>query len=213
MPVVTGSLPYSTDTDVARVVVDRWTVAEPSQQTSLADRILDDWAGRPFPPDLAAVSCVTATRGDVVLSLQQWTAGPVPAGTTSEAADAPGHMSRIEFVPVRGFADHSENRPECLVLVTFDFETATQATEWAGLLIDAIRTQPEPTPGCVSRRLFRSTDSRTVLNYSEWLSEDHHRDSLQRPATTAQWRRIEDFPGLTHGPGARCRLHGTVVDR
>lgn len=216
MPIITDTPPNPACAEVTRLVLDRWTVHESGEQEAVAASMLGAWAGQDLPRELKSVSCFLSARGDAVLSYQLWTdARALDTRELSAALQQPPrasaeHTDTAEFVPLLSFTGEAPEKAGCFVLVTFDFDTRSQASGWIRLLADAIKTQPEPTPGCLSRHLFLSDNGRTVLLFSEWQSEDDHRRSLEAPIQTPQWRRTEGFPGLTHGPGFRCRLHGTV---
>lgn len=198
-------LPDLSRDDISHAVVTRWeTTAE--QQLPLAEGILRHHRQTPARAGLEGTYCFVSARGDAVLTYQQWT--DLPGAITSpvrEPADS------TVFIPYRGVVDLPDQHAECIVLVTFEFPSAEDARLWCDLLMDAVTSQDEPTPGCISRHLALSTDGRTVLNHSQWLDAEDHARSLRSPAPSAQWRRVDDFEGLTHGPGARCRLHGAVM--
>lgn len=215
MPVITDTPPEPTDLESATVTLDRWGVGESATQNLIADSILTSWAAHELPSGLDRVAAFTSSKGDTVLSYQQWSDPAAQEEWHRHPSRRDGDITPAEHLDTRHFSHHHSflhrrAAPSCLVLVTFDFETDGQALQWTDLLVDAIAGDKTPTPGCVSRHLLLGRDGRSVLNYSLWVNEDDHRRSLEAPATNPAWQRIEGFPGLTHGPGARCRLHGTV---
>ena len=212
MSEITASLPTPNRSDIAVAVVDRWVVREDA--LAVADAVLAAWADRPLPSGLASASCFTGSRGDVVLAYQQWTSRQAQQQFSMSsdvyASVAADRDAAVEYIRYRSITSGDGTPPGCVVFVTFAFVSDGMAKAWADLLIDAIEAQEAPTAGCLARHLHISADGRTVLNYSEWATEADHRASIESPVRSPEWQRVEDFPGMTHGPGARCRLRGTV---
>lgn len=215
MPSITRTLPWPAHHQSSMIILDRWNAEKPEVQCQIADKILEEWAGRELPVGFDSVTCFTSSRGDTVISCQQWS-DPTSTGNgqqrRTDAGVSAGPDSTQEFVHFRSFAHQDSAGTECFVFVTFDFETTERALRWLQLLRLAFAPAEEPVPGCISRKLFLSADGLTVLNYSEWESEDDHRTSIEAPPTSRAWQRLESFEGMSHGPGARCRLHGTVAN-
>lgn len=213
MPTAASPFPDPGRADLTSIVLTRWETRSPAQQARLADQILNRYRTRTTPDELAGTYCFVSTRGDAVLSYQQWTGqsmgGPSRIGTTPTHPS--GSQSTTTYIPYREAVDLPGRRPGGAVIVSFTFATPSAAAEWCDLLVDAVASQEEPTPGCISRHLAFSVDGRAVLNYSQWLDLEDHRRSLEAPSTTAQWRKVDRFDGIEHGPGARCLLHGAVT--
>ena len=215
MPAITRTLPEPDRHRSATIVFDRWHVEKPDAQAETADAILDEWAGRELPADFDSITCFTSLRGDTVLAYQQWS-GPSPLKHRQPSRN-PVNGSHWQtgtraFRHFRSFSHQDRTDPTCLVLVTFDFASVEKALQWLELLSSAVAPAEAPVQGCISRHLFLGTDGLTVLNYSEWEAEEDHRKSIDLPPATSAWQRLEGFEGITHGPGARCRLHGTVTN-
>lgn len=192
-------LPDLTRDDVTHVVLRRWTAQDSREQGRTAERVRSRAWGSPAP----APTSRTVFRGEpghVVLEFQQWTGPPVPPAHPAITAD--GEPTTYE--PWRSILTPGPSGPVgAVVMVTFGLGTREDAVAWSGLLADAVLTQPEPTPGCLSRHLHLGADG-GVLLYSEWRSVADHRASIEAPDDSAGWRAVESYPGLVHGPGARC---------
>ncbi|MDT9691521.1 antibiotic biosynthesis monooxygenase [Streptomyces sp. P9(2023)] len=220
------SLPVIDRADSGIAVLNRWVTTTPEAQQSLADATLAAWARAPWPEGLLAVNCFVSTNGDTVLSYEQWTGERELRAYDGAAADAGRAGLDREIAAAAGDAERSEpfvcrlhrssvtdarNVPSCVVITTFAFEEAATARAWSDAICHADATQPEPTPGSISRHFLLSLDGTDVLNYSEWLDEESHRKFLENPAQTPEWQQVEEFTGLTHGPGRRCRPHGGLT--
>jgi heme-degrading monooxygenase HmoA len=219
-------LPVINRDDSGVAVLNRWVTATPDEQRSVAEASLAAWANAPWPEGLLAVNCFVSTNGDTVLTYEQWSSeqqlrafdGAASAagreGIDREiAADAPSAERSEPFVCRlhRSSIMNARSAPTCVVITTFAFEQAETARAWSDAICHADATQPEPTPGSISRHFLLSLDGTQVLNYSEWLDEESHRKFLENPAQTPEWRKVEEFTGLTHGPGRRCRPYGGLA--
>ncbi|MBB1252289.1 antibiotic biosynthesis monooxygenase [Streptomyces alkaliterrae] len=218
-------LPVIGRDDCGIAVLGRWVTAGPDDQRSVADACLAAWAEVPWPEGLLAVNCFVSTNGDTVLTYEQWSGEAElrafdGAGDTAgrEAVDrriaAAADAERFEpFVCAlhRSSVMDSRSVPTCVVITTFLFDEAETARAWSDAICHADAAQPEPTPGGISRHFLLSSDGTEVLNYSEWLDEESHRGFLENPVQTPEWRKVESFTGLTHGPGRRCLPYGGLT--
>ncbi|MGW1792793.1 hypothetical protein ACWCO0_36480 [Streptomyces tubercidicus] len=221
------ALPVIHRDDSGVAVLNRWVTATPDRQRAVADASLAAWAKAPWPQGLRAVSCFISTNGDTVFTYEQWSGERELRTFETAAASAPGREGiNREIAAVDDKAEQSdpfvcrlhrssitdaERTPGCVVITTFGFEEADTARAWSDAICDAEAAQPQPTPGGISRHFLLSPDGTQVLNYSEWLDEESHRKFLENPAQTPEWQRVEEFTGLTHGPGRRCRPYGALA--
>jgi hypothetical protein len=220
-------LPVIDRDDSGVAVLNRWVTATPDQQKPVADAALAAWAGASWPEGLLAVTCLVSTNGDTVFTYEQWSDGQRLRAFDQAADPASGRRGIDRAVAAaadkversdpfvcrlhRSSIPGAQNTPGCVVITTFGFDEAETARAWADAICHAEATQPEPTPGAVSRHFLLSPDGTQVLNYSEWLDEESHRGFLENPAQTPEWQKVEDFTGLTHGPGRRCRPYGALA--
>ncbi|WP_406864139.1 hypothetical protein ABZO31_28355 [Streptomyces sp. HUAS MG47] len=220
-------LPVINRDDSGVAVLNRWVTDTPDQQKAVADAALAAWAAVSWPGGLLAVTCLISTNGDTVFTYEQWADEQQLRAFDTATAATPGREGIDRAVT--GAADKVEQSapfvcrlrrssitgPQsaagCVVVTTFEFDEAETARAWADAICHAEATQPEPTPGAVSRHFLLSPDDTQVLNYSEWLDEESHRAFLENPAQTPEWQKVEDFTGLTHGPGRRCRPYGALA--
>ncbi|KAF0648772.1 MULTISPECIES: antibiotic biosynthesis monooxygenase [Streptomyces] len=239
MSTAPAPLPVVDRDDSGVTVLNRWVTATHEEQRALADAVLAAWSRGEWPAGLLAVHTFVSTSGDTVFGWEQWTgdealrafetaggAGGVHAGGLGDAerAGRAGLDARIAAAaggaqgpepllcrPHRSSVTGTRDVPTCIVITTFAFEEAAAARAWSDAVCHADATQPEPTPGGISRHFLIGLDGTQVLNYSEWLDEESHRTFLENPAQTPEWRKVEEFTGLTHGPGRRCRPHGGLT--
>lgn len=99
------------------------------------------------------------------------------------------------------------------MVTTFDFATADAARTWVDLLATALRSTRPPIEGLLAQHLHLEIDGASVLNCSEWTDPLAHRAFIEAGPSGPAWQRIESFPDVVHGPGARCRIHTVVSER
>ncbi|NKX90099.1 antibiotic biosynthesis monooxygenase [Nocardia coubleae] len=170
--------------DLAGVVLTRHQVDDPEHQQSMAARL----AERDLPPGLAAVTVLLDLRGTAVLTQELWTIPPTAATV---------------FRSRRSLIFDPDGTPDCTVVTTFTFPTDRDAATWTDLLAEALRSHP--VEGLLAQHL--STHGDSVLNCSDWTAPEAHQAFIENTPDTAAWHRVSNYPGLTHGPGARCRIY------
>ncbi|MCX2955016.1 antibiotic biosynthesis monooxygenase [Lentzea sp. NEAU-D7] len=94
----------------------------------------------------------------------------------------------------------SGSRPVgCVVLVTVDTDDEATARAWVDSVFVALASEPNPHPGGISAAFHIREDGRQVINYAEWASAEDHVDALSDGggvgSKTADWRRVQNFPG------------------
>lgn len=206
------TLPDLTRTDIACVVLDRWRTAKASDQPAVADAVVHGWRERGLPPGMASLTSLTSLRGDAVLTYQQWTDIEAPQRTAHRAdrIDNAEHEGSVEFRPLRRAVFEQTRAAGCLVVSTFDFDAPDHAAEWVDLLITALETNPAPIKGLLAQHLHLASVGATVLNCSEWNAAADHQAFLETEQSGEAWRRVETYPGVVHGPGARCLIHAVL---
>ncbi|MDX3655978.1 antibiotic biosynthesis monooxygenase [Streptomyces sp. ID05-26A] len=92
--------------------------------------------------------------------------------------------------------------PGCVVLVTVDTDSEATARAWVDSVFVALASDPNPHPGGISAAFHIREDGKRVVNYAEWVSAQDHVDALSSGggvgSATADWRRVQNFPGVQH---------------
>jgi hypothetical protein len=87
----------------------------------------------------------------------------------------------------------------CVVLVTIDTDDEATARAWVDSVFVALASDPNPHPGGISAAFHIRKDGKQVINYAEWVSAQDHVDALSDGngvgSKTADWRRVQNFPG------------------
>ncbi|WP_394616430.1 hypothetical protein JNUCC0626_43355 [Lentzea sp. JNUCC 0626] len=87
----------------------------------------------------------------------------------------------------------------CVVLVTIETDDEATARAWVDSVFVALASEPNPHPGGISAAFHIRADGRQVINYAEWVSAEDHVDALGGTggvgSQTADWRRVQNFPG------------------
>lgn len=88
----------------------------------------------------------------------------------------------------------------CVVLVTIDTDDEATARAWVDSVFVALASEPNPHPGGISAAFHIREDGKQVVNYAEWVSAEDHLDALSSDggvgSATADWRRVQNFPGV-----------------
>lgn len=91
----------------------------------------------------------------------------------------------------------------CVVLVTVDTDDEATARAWVDSVFVALASEPNPHPGGISAAFHIREDGKQVINYAEWVSAQDHVDALGDGkgvgSATADWRRVQNFPGTRQG--------------
>ncbi|MEU7477252.1 hypothetical protein AB0A63_14790 [Lentzea sp. NPDC042327] len=103
----------------------------------------------------------------------------------------------------------------CVVLVTVDTEDEATARAWVDSVFTALASDPDPHPGGISAAFHIRADGKRVVNYAEWVSAEDHLDALSARGNgvgspTADWRRVQNFPGVQHVGVRRYRPSAQV---
>jgi Antibiotic biosynthesis monooxygenase len=91
----------------------------------------------------------------------------------------------------------------CVVLVTIDTDDEATARAWVDSVFVALTSEPNPHPGGISAAFHIREDGKQVINYAEWVSAQDHADALSNGtgvgSATADWRQVQNFPGVRQG--------------
>lgn len=98
----------------------------------------------------------------------------------------------------------------CIVVVTFETDSAEQATAWIDALAEVGRDD-DPAPGMLAAHFHVSTAGTRVLNYAEWVDVAAHQSSVQgRPAHTDVVRSSTRRPACD-SPGSSATAGGEAL--
>ncbi|MCH6160959.1 antibiotic biosynthesis monooxygenase [Streptomyces marispadix] len=209
----------------------RWHLPGPEAGRAALDAIAAVWEREPWPsPGLLGYHLYEGEDGGTLLHHSQWTGEDAyedyvrdHRGTRNEEIDAavPG-IERLGLGRYRhyrgGRAEGDSRVPGCVVTVSVEFDgpDPDRQRAWVDAVFEALRTDPQPPPGGVSAHFHLSTDGERVLNYAEWESAQAHADALAAPGRgiggpTAEWERVQRFPGLKRSSVRRYRhVYGLV---
>jgi hypothetical protein len=101
----------------------------------------------------------------------------------------------------RSGGPRGDKKVGCVVLVTVDTENEATARAWVDSVFVALASEPNPHPGGVSAAFHIREDGKRVINYAEWVSAQDHADAVEAGSNgvgsrTADWRRVQNFPGV-----------------
>ncbi|OEV30858.1 antibiotic biosynthesis monooxygenase [Streptomyces nanshensis] len=225
MTVRTTDLPDPARQDSRVAFFSRWRVAGPGERDAALDAIAAVWEREPWPsPELLSYHLFAGEDGRTLLHHSQWTSDDAyetyardhrQARIDEIDAAVPG-IERIEIGRFRHYRSGGmEGDPRtagCLVIVEAEFDGPDPARQraWVDAVLEALESDPEPPAGGISAHFHLSTDGMRVVNYAEWESAQAHIDALHPPGVgvggpTEQWKRVQEFPGLTAGGVDRFR--------
>jgi hypothetical protein len=102
----------------------------------------------------------------------------------------------------RSGSPRDDQQVGCVVLVTVDTDSEATARAWVDSVFVALASEPNPHPGGLSAAFHIRADGKRVINYAEWVSAEDHLDALSSGggvgSATADWRRVQNFPGVQH---------------
>jgi hypothetical protein len=108
---------------------------------------------------------------------------------------------------LEGFTLYRSSNPRgdrhvgCVVLVTVDTDSVATARAWVDSVFVALASEPNPHPGGISAAFHIRDDGKRVINVAEWASAADHVDAVSGGGVgsqTADWRRVQNFPGVQH---------------
>ncbi|MGW3569771.1 antibiotic biosynthesis monooxygenase [Streptomyces sp. NPDC000941] len=233
MPGAPNPLPDLTRPDVGAALFSTWSVGTPERQRATADAIAAAWDSRPWPsPQLLSQNLYVGTDGDTLMHHAQ--------RTSEEAYHAFVRTQRQERVDqidaavpgirrngianyrrYRGFDTRTENDPRvpgCIAVIELDFDDPDLRRQWIDLVIEALETDPDPSPDLISADFHLivdgarhlANDRTRALNYAQWTSEEAYDAAIASAApgvgsVTPEWERIRNFPGFR---GSKIKRYG-----
>jgi quinol monooxygenase YgiN len=203
--------------DVESPLFSTWRVGTPERQRETVEAIARTWERRRWPADgLRSYHVYTGHDGETLLHHSQWA-----SEQAYEAFAKTQRQERVDEIDTAvpgierlGLGRYHRYRsgsrrdgtgpvPGCIVIVEVEFEGPDPERQraWVDAVFDALASEPTPRPGGISAHFHLSTDGTRVLNYAEWENAQAHIDAVAGPgngvgSTTAQWERVQTWPGL-----------------
>ncbi|WSQ08241.1 antibiotic biosynthesis monooxygenase [Streptomyces sp. NBC_01231] len=213
----TDTHPDLTNPHVGAPFFSTWRVGTPERQRQTVDAIARTWTRRPWPtPGLLGYHVYTGHDGATLLHHSRWRSEQDYEAFVKthrqERVDeidtlVPG-IERVRLDRYRRYRsgvrdDRPAQVPGCVVIVDIEFEgpDPDRQRAWVDAVFEALESEPNPHQGGISAHFHVSTDGTRVLNYAEWESAQAHIDALAAPghgvgSATAQWQRVQTWPGL-----------------
>ncbi|WP_210587604.1 antibiotic biosynthesis monooxygenase [Streptomyces sp. GESEQ-35] len=212
----TDDHPDLTRPEVAAPFFSTWRVGTPERQRKAVEAIADTWERRPWPAsDLLGYHVYTGHDGATLMHYSQWASEQAYEAFVKvhrqerddEIDTAVPGVERLDLGRYRhyrsGVRDGDTRIPGCIVIVDVEFEgpDPDRQRAWVDAVFEALESEAHPRPGGISAHFHLSTDGTRVLNYAEWESAQAHIDALAAPgggigSATAQWARVQSWPGL-----------------
>ncbi|MFF0969614.1 antibiotic biosynthesis monooxygenase [Streptomyces sp. NPDC003703] len=216
----TDDHPDLTDPRVGSPLFSTWRVGTPQRQRATVEAIAGTWQRRPWPADgLISYHVYTGEDGTTLLHHSQWASEQefeafVRTRRQERVDEIDVAVPGIERVGLGRFRHHrsaarggpagrDRRVPGCLVVVDVEFDgpDPDRQRAWVDAVLEALESDPAPRPGGIAAHFHLSTDGRRVLNYAEWESAEAHRAALAAPgdgvgSATAQWKRVQTWPGV-----------------
>lgn len=126
---------------------------------------------------------------DALLSYEQWAdRSPVPADR-----EARTFHRRLSLV-----AEDEKRVPGIIAFAEIDVDDTDSAQGLLDIVTQALAADPEPDhPWGISANFHISTDSRRMVNLSEWTSEEDHQQGVTDTSRSSRpaWLRLKALPG------------------
>lgn len=175
--------------DVDSVVVGIVNAGGPERRSEVADAVVAHWRSVDWPEGLVALNCFTSTTDDAVLTFEQWASEEAlrrslddasgisranPGLAATEWAEEPVAY-RLHQV-VRGTAVETPPPPaRSFPIAAFPMENEASARQWIEDLLkseEAVAGADRAYPGAIAANIHIGLDGRSVLIFSEWLTEE-----------------------------------------
>jgi len=213
----TDAHPHLADPRVGAPFFSTWRVGTPLRQRQTVEAVADAWERRPWPSDgLLGYHLYTGHDATTVLHYSQWASEQAYEAfvkthrqeRVDEIDTAVPGIERVGLGRYRSYrsggpADRGGRVPGCIVIVDVEFEgpDPDRQRSWVDAVFEALANEPAPHPGGISAHFHLSTDGTRVLNYAEWESAQAHLEAIAAPgdgigSATAQWERVQTWPGL-----------------
>ncbi|MDX3225625.1 antibiotic biosynthesis monooxygenase [Streptomyces sp. ME19-01-6] len=236
MPGATSPLPDLSRPDVGAALFSTWSVGTPERQRATVDALAASWNGRSWPtPELLSQNVYVGTDGDTLMHHSQWTSEEayltfVRAHRQARVDEIDAAVPGIErngianYRRYRGFDTRTEGDPRvpgCIVAIKADFDDPDPdlRRKWIDLVIEALETDPAPSPGLISADFHLivsgarhlANNRVEVLNYAQWTSEEAYDAAIAADDPTPEWERVRHFPGFKGTTAKRYRFERSFV--
>ncbi|CAM5649696.1 antibiotic biosynthesis monooxygenase [Streptomyces spiroverticillatus] len=214
--VAVNSRPDVTRSGVGVVKVSTWDVGSPEAQRAAVDAIEKAWTSREWPErGPLSYSVYVGEDGRTLLHYSQWADDEAHRAFFRQGRDArndeidaavPGvrRLGLNSYELYRSSVTEGDDRlPGSVAVVEVDFDAPdpVRAREWVDTVFAALgATSGEGgRDGALSAHFHVGLDGSRALNFAEWADAASHAAMLDAPGETPEeWRRVQDFPGLTH---------------
>lgn len=217
--------PAITRPDSGIALVSKWTVENSRDQVAAGDAAAEVWDHLPWPENLLSHSVYLGTDDTTIMQYSQWTnekaieafqQNHLPQRAKKAYKAVPG-LERVEAVKYSLYksmtSERPFRRPGCIILVTFETETAEVQKTFVNTLIKTVENRSvSHHPGSIASHFHLSTDGKRVLNYAEFTSEHAHEEMLQSSLQKddAVPRLISSIPGLMPHGFERFQLYKSI---
>ncbi|WP_262062013.1 antibiotic biosynthesis monooxygenase [Streptomyces sp. STR69] len=216
----TDSHPDLSDPRVGAPFFSTWCVGTGLRQRQTVEAVAGAWERRPWPADdLLGHHLYTGHDTSTVLHYSQWVSEQAYEAFAKtrrqELVDeidtavpgierlGPGRYGHYRSGGLTDRGGRGGRVPGCVVIVDVEFEgpDPDRQRAWVDAVFEALENEPAPHPGGIAAHFHLSTDGTRVLNYAEWDSPQSHIEALAAPgagigSATAQWQRVQTWPGL-----------------
>jgi len=175
--------------DVDAVLVGAMNAGGRERQRSVADAVVAHWRSAEWPEGLVSLNCFTSTQNDGVLTYEQWASEETLQKSLLDESGisraTPGRdltAGAESLVPyrlyqvVRGTAVSNPPPPaRSFPIAAFPMENHEAARQWIDDLLkaeEAAAGADRAYPGAIAANIHIALDGRSVLIFSEWLSEE-----------------------------------------
>jgi len=188
--VAADTAPDVARSDVGLVLVGEWGVTGREHQRAAADAALRAWDSVERPSGLLSYSCLLGSDRQSLLHYVQWAsveasrrfvsaARPRWVAAVDRAVSGIQHRRVVPYELYRSVApDVPADTVGCIVTVTFEAESTTDAKAWIDALVDTGNGHVS-SPGMISAHFHVSHGGTRVLNYAEWTNAASHEEAVK----------------------------------
>lgn len=177
------TLPRISRPDVDAVLVGVLNSGGGEGQEAVADAVVSHWRSAEWPEGLVSVNCFTSTQNGQVLTYEQWASEETlqkslldGSGFRGAPTGSGGPVPYRLYQVVRGTAVSNPPPPaRSFPVAAFPMESHEEARQWIDDLLkaeEAAAGADRAYPGAIAANIHIALDGRSVLIFSEWLSED-----------------------------------------
>ncbi|MEU0807976.1 antibiotic biosynthesis monooxygenase [Streptomyces sp. NPDC005970] len=232
----TSPLPDLARPDVGAALFSTWGVGTPERQRATVDALAHSWDSRPWPsPELFSQNVYVGMDGETLMHHAQWASEEaylafVRAQRQERVDEIDAAVPGIErhgianYRRYRGFDTRAAGDPRvpgCIVVIKADFDDPAPELRrrWIDAVIEALETDPAPSPDLISADFHLivdgarhlANDRAQVLNYAQWTSEEAYDAAIAADDPTPEWERVRHFAGFQGTTAKRYRFARSFV--